>query len=128
SEQLKRRSNSARIFARSKVAVRWTALTASGDRIRAALLRLLASGFGRFCCRSRRRRKRPLAPSYRLSLPLARESGGWGLLYRFPTRFWSSRHACRRERRRPCHELGQPAQVLSDCCQRELELRPAWLA
>src|SRR5262249_30332185 len=80
SEQLKRRSNSARIFARSKVAVRWTALTASGDRIRAALLRLLASGFGRFCCRSRRRRKRPLAPSYRLSLPLARESGGWGLL------------------------------------------------
>ena len=29
---------------------------------------------------SRRRRKRPLAPSYKLSLPLARESGGWGLL------------------------------------------------
>jgi hypothetical protein len=34
---------------------------------------------GRFCCRSRRRRERSLAPSYKLSLPLARESGVWGL-------------------------------------------------
>src|SRR5262245_65610231 len=34
-------------------------------------------------------------------------------------------HACGRERRRPCHELGQPAEVLSDRCQRELELSPA---
>jgi hypothetical protein len=37
------------------------------------------STHGRFCCRSRRRRERSLAPSYKLSLPLARESGAWGL-------------------------------------------------
>src|SRR5262245_38810952 len=36
-----------------------------------------------------------------------------------------SRHACGRERRGPCHELGQPAEVLSDRCERELELSPA---
>src|SRR5262249_3022934 len=36
-----------------------------------------------------------------------------------------SRHACGREWRRPCHELGQPPEVLSDRCQRELELSPA---
>src|SRR6516164_9375212 len=36
-----------------------------------------------------------------------------------------SRHACGREWRRPCHELSQPPEVLSDRCQRELELSPA---
>src|SRR4029077_5250268 len=36
-----------------------------------------------------------------------------------------SREARGGERRRPCHKLGQPAEVLSDCCQRELELSPA---
>src|SRR5262249_61670217 len=36
-----------------------------------------------------------------------------------------SRHACGREWRRPCHELGQPPEVLSDRCQREFKLSPA---
>src|SRR5919201_96807 len=50
-----------------------------GDRSTgSAEFSFLLSLLCRFCCRSRRRRKRPLAPSYKLSLPLARESGGWG--------------------------------------------------
>src|SRR5262245_29306481 len=86
------------------------------------LLQCTWSANGRFCCRSGGRRKRPLAPSYRLSLPLAREWVGTTPTIANAT---CSRHACGRERRRSCHELGQPAEVLSDRCQRELELGSA---
>jgi hypothetical protein len=43
------------------------------------------SGYGRFCCRSRRRGKAGWRRARSLACHSLRESGGWGLRQRLPT-------------------------------------------
>src|SRR5262245_30858837 len=87
------------------------------------------SAYGRFCCKSRRRDRRRASLNVGAAAccrQLQSERRLVTLRYRRPPRDLDTTRRSRNTRggrgRRSGHELGEPAQVLGDGCQRELEL------